>query len=109
MNNEQNIRGELNELLDQGLIEDFKIIKSDINQVRFKLITLEGNQLEVETSVNNCYRIINEEENGNMLYESFEQLLKKHSEKYSTKFGEIVADKLKNLIQGSYNYSLDEE
>ena len=97
MNNEENIIMELTELSEEGLIKDFKIIQSDINQVRFLLVTVEGRHLEIETSLNYCYRIKNEKEG--ILFESFEQILRKFSEGYNVKFGEIIANKLNQLAQ----------
>ena len=97
MNIEENIRCELNELLEENLIKEFKFIKSDIYSLQFQIITLENKQLAIETSTNYCYKIINVSDNSS-LYESFESLLRKHSDLYSQKFGEIIANRLNKLI-----------
>ena len=47
MNNGENIKNELNELLDENLIKDFRITKSDIHQFEFKIYTLEEKILEI--------------------------------------------------------------
>ena len=98
MNNQDNIKQELNELLEENLINNFKIIVSDINKVQFVIITLEDKCLDIETSVNYCYKITNLNEEG-CLYETFEQILNKHSEMYCRKFGEIITNRLNKLIQ----------
>ena len=107
MNNEENIRCELNELLEENLIKDFKFIKSDINILQFQIITLEDIHLAIETSTNYCYKVTNINDNSS-LYESFESLLRKHSDLYSQKFGEIIANRLNKLIS-IQNSELEEE
>lgn len=98
MNNGENIKNELNELLDENLIKDFRITKCDIHKFEFTIYTLEEKILEIETSINYCYKITNVKEDEN-LYETFEQILNKYSEKYSERFGNILTDKLNKLLQ----------
>jgi hypothetical protein len=93
---EKNTVEELNELVEQDLIKDFNIIKSDINTFIFTVVTIEGINIELESSINYCYKVLNESDN--FLYESFEQLLRKYSPAYSNKFGDIITDKLNALI-----------
>jgi hypothetical protein len=98
MNNGDNIKNELDELLEENLIKDFKITINDINKFEFTIVTLEDKKLDLETSINYCYKITNIKDDET-LYETFEQILNKHSEKYSERFGNILTEKLNQLLQ----------
>lgn len=101
MNDEENITTELEELVDEQLIKEYNITKSDLNQIKFTLITLEDNCIEIETSLNHCYRVIND----GIIYENFEQILRKHSNAYIDKFSSILNSKLNDLLK----YQINEE
>lgn len=91
--NEENIMTELEELLEQSLIKEYKIIKADINIIQFRILTLENKYLELETTTNYCYKLAAD----NTVYESFEQLLSKNSGLYNQKFSSILVGKLSAL------------
>ncbi len=97
MNNGENIKNELNELIEENLIKDFRIIKNDLDKFEFTIVTLEEKKLEIEISVNYCYKITNIKDDET-LYETFEQILNKHSEKYSERSWNILTDKLNKLL-----------
>jgi hypothetical protein len=93
--NDDYIKIELKELKDNGLIEGYKIIKDDLNEYRFVLITLEGGELDITKSYNNTYLL------DGKCYECFEQILTKYSEKYVKEFSNIMMRKLANLDRDS--------
>jgi hypothetical protein len=101
MNNLKNIEKELNELLEEGLIKDFKILKREISAFQFQMTTLEEEKLTIELSVNFCYRIINKKGIEDKLYESMESLLTQHSSVYGDNFSNIISNKLKELNKES--------
>lgn len=85
---------ELNELYEEELIKNYKIISIEINKIKFSITTIEDKFLHVSTDLNDCYKVENDDDN---LYENFEQLLNRHSQAYSSRFAKLLFDKLSNL------------
>ena len=83
MQNKENIRKELNELIENKLI-----LKYTLETDKISIILLEEKEITVLTDFQTCYKV-----NGNS-YESFEQLLSANSEKYRDKFNCLLSEKL---------------
>ena len=94
MNTYEYIEIELNQLKNENLIKSFEI--KELNSAKFNIITLEEKILEIEMSVNNCYKLNNHDRD---IFENFEQLLKKYSLGYTIRFGDIITQKLNKFIE----------
>ena len=105
--NIENIKTELKQLKDQGLILDYKLNQMKLDRVEFEIITIEGINLEIETSTNYCYKVINH--NDEFLYESFEQFMNKYSKDYTRKFQELINNKLFELINKNQEEQNEED
>jgi hypothetical protein len=90
----QVIMNELDELKEGGLIKDYKIIKNQTEVVEFNLTTLENMELDIYSEFGWGYTVKNDSSKS---YESFEQILRKYSDKYSEKFAEILMKKINQL------------
>ena len=74
-------------------------IKNDESiAIEFVVVTLEGQHLKIITTDEYCYKIINLD-SDNKIYESFESMLRAHSDKYTESFGTQLFNKLANLSQ----------
>ena len=94
MMNKDNIIQELNELKEQGLIKDFKLVNDII-----EIITLDEYSIDIETNFMTYYKLVKSSCNDhitsyNKIYESFEQLLSHLSNGYNKKFSDLLYNKL---------------
>lgn len=95
--NYDDIYFELNGLKKEKLIKDFIFTDiSNVHLLEFTITTLEEYELKIEYSLNECYKLTNGE-----IYESFEQILNKHSSEYKKQFLKIISDKMLLLNQNA--------
>lgn len=98
MNIRENILNELVELKGENLIKDYSIKNEESYNIMIEILTLEGEHLKIITTDTYCYKIINLE-SDNKIYETFESLLRAHSDKYSESFSTQLFNKLTKLSQ----------
>jgi len=112
--NSDYIKEELELLLKDKLILDFKLIEDIKNDEGFEIsevkkifiTTLENNLLEICIKESLCYKVelinsvpVKEESNGNAncLFEDLSNLINKHSNNFREKFNKILHEKLSKL------------
>jgi len=99
MNVRENILNELIELKGENLIKDYSIKNDESKLIEFVIVTLEGEHLKIITTDEYCYKIVNLEYD-NKIYESFESMLRAHSDKYTESFGTQLFNKLSKFSEG---------
>ena len=102
-NNKDNIKIELNELVNQGLI-----ISYTISPIEISILSLERMEISIETDFISYYKLISikiEEERKcyNEYFECFEQLLCKFSGKYNERFNNLLIEKLNSINKNEIN------
>lgn len=110
--NSEYIKEELNLLIKDGLILEYKIIENYFSNHDYKcseaknifITTIEYNKLEVTINENFCYKLksINEKniennEDDKDIYEDLSILIEKYSPNFRIKFNEILNEKLSKL------------